>query len=161
MSDYEPPEVDSFIYRYSDEALSLLRIVAALLFLLHGTSKLFDFPPYPLGSPNIYSTFWIAGVMELIGGTLLIFGLFSRLTAFLLSGEMAVAYWMFHAPSSPFPTVNGGEAAILYCFIFLFIAAAGPGAWSIDAKFRGQRTLNVDNNAAMGRARGVDFADVE
>lgn len=161
MSDYEPPEVDSFIYRYSDEALSLLRIVAALLFLLHGTSKLFDFPPYPLGSPNIYSTFWIAGVMELIGGTLLIIGLFSRLTAFLLSGEMAVAYWIFHAPQSPFPTVNGGEAAILYCFIFLFIAAAGPGAWSIDAKFRGQRTLNVDNNAAMQRARGQDFADVE
>lgn len=161
MSDYEPPEVDSFIYRYSDEALSLLRIVAALLFLLHGTSKLFDFPPYPLGSPNIYSTFWIAGVMELIGGTLLIFGLFSRLTAFLLSGEMAVAYWIFHAPQSPFPTVNGGEAAILYCFIFLFIAAAGPGAWSIDAKYRGQRTLNVDNNAALARARGVDFADVE
>ena len=161
MSDYEPPEVDSFIYRYSDEALSLLRIVAALLFLLHGTSKLFDFPPYPLGSPNIYSTFWIAGVMELIGGTLLIIGLFSRLTAFLLSGEMAVAYWIFHAPQSPFPTINGGEGAILYCFIFLFIAAAGPGAWSIDAKFRGQRTLSVDNTAPLGRARGVDFADVE
>lgn len=161
MSDYEPPEVDSWIYRYSDEALSLLRIVTALLFLLHGTSKLFDFPPYPLGSPVIYSTFWIAGVMELIGGTLLIFGLFSRLTAFLLSGEMAIAYWIFHAPLSPFPTVNMGESAILFCFIFLFIAAAGPGAWSIDAKFRGQRTLNVDNTAAMPRARGTDFPDVE
>lgn len=161
MSDYEPPEVDSFIYRYSDEALSLLRIVAALLFLLHGTSKLFGFPPFPMEQPAIYSTLWIAGMLEVIGGTLLLVGLFSRLTAFIVSGEMAVAYWMVHAPQSPFPTINGGEAAILFCFIFLFIAAAGPGAWSIDAKFRGQRTLNVDNTAAMRRARGVDFADVE
>ena len=99
-------------------------------------------------------------MFELIGGALLIVGLYSRLTAFLLSGEMAIAYWMFHAPRSTFPTENLGEAAILYCFIFLFIAAAGPGAWSIDAKFRGARTLNVDNTAAMGRARGEDFPDV-
>jgi len=162
MSDYEPPEVDSFIYRYSDEALSLLRIVAALLFMLHGTSKLFGFPPLPPGMelPAIYSLPWIAGVLEVVGGALLIVGLWSRLTAFVLSGEMAVAYWMVHAPESPFPTLNGGEAAILYCFVFLFIAAAGPGAWSIDAKFRGQRTLNVDNAAAMARARGQDFPDV-
>jgi len=161
MSDYEPPEVDSFIYRYSDEALSLLRIVAALLFMLHGTSKLWGFPPFPMEQPAIFSLLWVGGIMEVIGGLLLIIGLFSRLTAFLLSGEMAVAYWMFHAPQSPFPSVNGGEAAILFCFTFLFIAAAGPGSWSVDAKFRGQRTLNVDNNAALGRARGVDFADVE
>ena len=160
MSDYEPPEVDSFIYRYSDEALSLLRIVAALLFLLHGTSKLFGFPPFPMEQPPIYSTLWIAGVLELVGGTLLIVGLWSRLTAFVLSGEMAIAYWMVHAPQSPFPTVNQGEAAILYCFIFLFIAAAGPGVWSIDAKFRGQRTLSVDNTADLGRVRGQDFPDV-
>ena len=161
MSDYEPPEVDSFIYRYSDEALSLLRIVAALLFMLHGTSKLFGFPPTDMGAPPIYSLPWIAGVLEVVGGFLLIIGLWSRLTAFVLSGQMAVAYWMVHAPQSPFPSNNGGDAAILFCFVFLFIAAAGPGAWSIDAKFRGQRTLNVDNNAAMTRARGVDFADVE
>ena len=160
MSDYEPPEVDSFIYRYSDEALSLLRIVTALLFMLHGTSKLFGFPPTEM-APAIYSLSWIAGVLEVVGGALLIVGLWSRLTAFVLSGQMAVAYWMVHAPQSPFPANNGGDAAILFCFVFLFIAAAGPGAWSIDAKYRGQRTLNVDNNAAMARARGQDFPDVE
>ena len=161
MSDYEPPEVDSFIYRYSDEVLSILRIVTALLFMLHGTSKLLGFPPFPGEQPPIFSLLWVGGAMEMIGGFLLIIGLFSRLAAFLLSGEMAVAYWMFHAPQSPFPLVNQGEAAILYCFIFLFIAAAGPGVWSVDAKFRGQRTLNVDNDADIGRARGTDFANVE
>jgi len=160
MSDYEPPEVDSWIYRYSDEALSLLRIVAALLFLLHGTSKLFGFPATEMGMPPIYSLPWIAGVLEVVGGALLIVGLFSRLTAFVLSGEMAVAYWIYHAPQSPFPLNNYGEGAILYCFIFLFIAAAGPGAWSIDAKVRGQRTLSVDNTAPLPRARGEDFPDV-
>jgi putative oxidoreductase len=160
MSDYEPPEVDSFIYRYYDEALSLLRIVAALLFMLHGTSKLFGFPPTDM-APAIYSLPWIAGVLEVVGGALLIVGLWSRLVAFVLSGQMAVAYWMVHAPQSPFPSNNGGDAAILYCFIFLFVAAAGPGAWSIDAKYRGQRTLSVDNDAAMARARGQDFPDVE
>lgn len=146
MTDYKPPEVESFFNRYADEALSLLRIVAALLFFLHGTSKLFGFPPYPLGVPNIFSTFWIAGVLELIGGSLLIIGLFSRPVAFLLSGEMAVAYWIFHAPLSSFPTVNLGEGAILFCFIFLFIAAAGPGPWSLDARLRGKRTL-IDDHA--------------
>ena len=161
MSDYEPPEVDSFIYRYADEALSLLRIVAALMFMLHGTTKLLGFPPSESGAPPIFSLMWVGGMLEMIGGFLLIIGLFSRPVAFLLSGEMAVAYWMFHAPASPFPSINHGEAAILYCFVFLFIAAAGPGAWSVDAKFRGQRTLNVDNEAAMARARGVDFPDVE
>jgi putative oxidoreductase len=160
MSDYEPPEVDSFIYRYSDEALSLLRVVAGLLFVLHGTSKLFMFPPFPMGHPTIFTLLWIAGVLELIGGSLLIVGLFSRPVAFLLSGEMAYAYWAVHAPQSPFPSVNHGEAAILFCFIFLFIAAAGPGRWSLDVKLRGARTLSVDNDADIGRARGIDFPDV-
>lgn len=84
---------------------------------------------------------WVGGVLELIGGLLLLVGLFSRLVAFVLSGEMAVAYWMFHAPQSTFPSINGGDAAILYCFVFLAIAAIGPGPWSIDA--------------ALGRNRGV------
>jgi putative oxidoreductase len=160
MSDYEPPEVDSFVYRYSDEALSLLRVVAGLLFFLHGTSKLFMFPPFPMGHPSIFTLIWVAGVLELIGGALLIVGLFSRPAAFLLAGEMAYAYWTVHAPQSPFPTENGGEAAVLYCFIFLFIAAAGPGRWSLDVKLRGARTLSVDNTADIGRARGDDFPDV-
>lgn len=148
VTDYEPPRAESFINRYSDEALSLLRIVTALLFFLHGTSKLLGFPPFPMGDVPIYSTYWIAGVFELIGGFLLLIGLFSRAAAFLLAGEMAVAYWMVHAPQSTFPSENGGEAAILYCFIFLLIAAAGPGPWSVDAKMRGYRTL-VDDSPAQ------------
>ena len=147
MTDFEPPKIDSFIYRYSDEALSLLRIVAALLFFLHGTSKLLGFPPFPMGPPPIYSLFWVGGMIEMIGGALLIVGLFSRPIAFLLSGEMAVAYWIYHAPKSTFPTENGGEAAILFCFVFLLIAAAGPGSWSFDSKLRGKHTLVVDNDS--------------
>jgi len=161
MSDYEPPEVDSFIYRYSDEALSLLRVVAALLFFLHGTSKLFGVPQFGMEEPEIFSLFWVAGIFELIGGALLIVGLYSRPVAFLLSGEMAVAYWTVHAPISIYPSENQGEAAILFCFIFLFIAAAGPGRWSLDVKLRGARTLSVDNTADIGRVRGVDFPNVE
>ena len=119
--------------RYADKALGLLRIVAALLFLLHGTSKLFGFPPFPMGElPPVGSLLWIGAILELVGGLLLLVGLLSRIVAFILSGEMAVAYWMFHAPQSTFPSVNNGEPAILFCFIFLYIAAAGPGAWSID-----------------------------
>lgn len=119
--------------RYADKALGLLRIVAALLLLLHGTSKLFGFPPFSMGAlPEVGTLLWIAAVLELVGGLLLLVGLLSRFTAFILSGEMAVAYWMIHAPKSTFPSENGGDAAILFCFIFIYIAAAGPGAWSID-----------------------------
>jgi len=118
--------------RYAPQALSLLRIVAALLFLLHGTGKLFGFPPIGMNPPAL-SLYWIAGVIEIIGSLLLIAGLASRPVAFLLSGEMAVAYWTVHAPQSTFPILNHGESAILFCFIFLMIAAAGPGPWSLDA----------------------------
>lgn len=120
--------------RYAPQALSLLRIVSALIFLFHGTAKLFGFPETPMPPPPVGSLFWIAGAMELVGGLLLLIGLFARLVAFLLSGEMAVAYWMVHAPQSTFPIQNQGDAAILYCFIFLLIAAAGPGPWSLDAQ---------------------------
>ena len=122
--------------RWAGPALSLLRIVAALLFMLHGTSKLLGFPPFPGGSPTPGSLLWCAGVIELIGGLLVLIGLFSRCAAFVMSGEMAVAYWMIHAPQSTFPSENHGEAAILYCFVFLLIAAAGPGPWSLDASRR-------------------------
>jgi putative oxidoreductase len=117
--------------RWAGPALSLLRIVAALLFLQHGTGKLFDFPPIGMHPPAM-SLYWIAGVIEIIGSLLLIAGLASRPVAFLLSGEMAIAYWMVHAPQSTFPLLNHGESAILFCFIFLLIAAAGPGPWSLD-----------------------------
>jgi putative oxidoreductase len=119
--------------RWAGPALSLLRIVAAVLFLQHATGKLFDYPPIGL-HPPVLSLYWIAGVIEIIGSLLLIFGLFSRAAALILSGEMAIAYWMVHAPQSTFPLLNHGESAALFCFIFLAIAANGPGPWSLDAK---------------------------
>src|SRR5688572_8513457 len=125
--------------RYAPQALSLLRIVAALLFLLHGSSKLFNFPPFPMDLPPTGSLLWIGAILEVVGGLLLLVGFFSRPVAFVLSGEMAVAYWMFHAPRSTFPSDNQGEPAILFCFIFLLIAAAGPGPWSLDSSRRRQR----------------------
>lgn len=117
--------------------LSVLRIVAALIFLEHGTQKLFGFPPPMNGvQPAMYSMLWFAAVLELVGGLLLLVGLFTRPVAFVLSGEMAAAYWIAHAPRSPFPAVNGGDAAILYCFVFLYFAVAGAGAWAVDARPR-------------------------
>ncbi len=118
---------------WSSRALAALRIVAGLLFLAHGVIKVFGFPTgAEPGQQELLSLFGIGGVIELITGLLLILGLFTRPAAFIASGQMAVAYWMFHFPSSPYPSVNGGDAAILYCFIFLYIFTAGPGAWSID-----------------------------
>ena len=132
--------------RYGPQALSLLRIVTALLFLLHGTSKLFNFPAFPMDLPQPGTLLWIGAILELVGGLLLLVGLFSRPVAFVLSGEMAVAYWMFHAPQSTFPSVNQGEAAILFCFIFLLIAAAGPGPWSLDAS-RGRKVIRTEDGS--------------
>ena len=114
-------------------ALSLLRIVAALLFIEHGTQKYFGFPvPFPMGEIHLASLLGVAGMLELVGGTLLLFGVFTRPVALLLSGEMAIAYFMMHMPQNFYPIANGGEAAILFCFAFLLIAAAGPGSWAID-----------------------------
>jgi putative oxidoreductase len=119
--------------RYSPYALAALRIVAALIFMEHGTQKLFGFPAPPeSGRPPAFSLFWLGGVMEFLGGLFVLVGLFTRPVAFLLAGEMAVAYWMFHAPRSFFPVLNGGDAAILYCFVFLLLVFTGPGAWSVD-----------------------------
>lgn len=118
--------------RWAGEALSLLRIVAALIFLMHGSAKLIGFPATEMPMPQVGSLMWVGGVLELVGGLLLLVGLFSRVVAFILSGEMAVAYWMFHAPESFYPIVNGGDAAILYCFIFLYLFFAGPGSFSLD-----------------------------
>jgi putative oxidoreductase len=129
--------------RYGPQALSLLRIVTAILFIQHATGKLFGFPDIGLNPPPM-SLFWIAGVIELIGSLLLIAGLFSRATAFLLSGEMAYAYWTVHAPTSTFPILNHGESAILFCFIWLLVAAAGPGPWSIDAA-RGRKLVQTED----------------
>jgi putative oxidoreductase len=126
--------------RFSPELLSVLRIAAAFMFMMHGTGKLFGFPHDPsmpaMPPPPMMSQMWIAGVLECFGGFLVLIGLFTRPVAFLLSGEMAVAYFQAHAPRSFFPTVNHGEAAALFAFIWLYISAAGPGPWSVDAAIR-------------------------
>jgi putative oxidoreductase len=118
---------------WAPRMLSILRIMTALLFLEHGTQKLLAFPPSPNPGPALFSLLGIQGVIEIVGGVLLALGLFTRPVAFILSGDMAVAYWMAHAPQSFFPVLNRGDAAILYCFVFLYLVFAGPGPWSLDA----------------------------
>ena len=123
----------SGLSRYSPQLLAVLRIVTALLFLEHGTQKLFGFPPMATpASPAMETIILVAGILELVGGLLLLVGFLTRPTALILSGEMAIAYFMVHAPMSFFPVENFGESAILFCFVFLYLVAAGPGAWSID-----------------------------
>ena len=122
-----------FLERYQLHLHALLRIVTGLLFLEHGTAKLFGFPVFPEGMPHPLPTLILASaIIELVCGLLVAVGLFTRLAAFIAAGEMAVAYFMAHFPKSFWPIVNMGEPAILYCFIFLFLAAAGAGAWSVD-----------------------------
>ena len=127
-----------FLDKFSGPLLSVLRIVSALLFIAHGTTKLFSFPATEMFAtpPPVGGLMWIGGILEAGGGLLLLIGLFTRPVAFVLSGMMAVAYWMFHAPASIYPVQNGGDAAILFCFVFLYIAAAGGGPWSVDNALR-------------------------
>ena len=111
--------------------LSILRIVVALLFLQHGLSKVFGFPvPFP--APSLSGLLILAAFLETVGALFLLAGVYTRIVAFILSGEMAFAYFMAHAPRSFFPLANGGGAAVAYCFIFLYIAFAGAGPWSVD-----------------------------
>ncbi len=122
---------------YAPQLKSVLRMVAGLLFMLAGTSKLFAFPvgmPPDGGTAPLFTQIWIGAVLELVGGALILVGLFTRPTAFVLSGMMAVAYFQFHAPGGFWPTVNGGVPAVLYCFLFLYFSAAGAGPWSLDAR---------------------------
>jgi putative oxidoreductase len=130
---------NSTLQRWEPIVLSILRIIIGLLFLEHGTQKLFHFPPsdHPMGGPGglpplIMTAAWI----ELIGGILLVLGLFTRFAAFIVAGEMAVAYFMAHAPGSLYPIKNHGELAVALCFVFLYMAVAGGGSWSIDAMRR-------------------------
>lgn len=122
---------------WPDRALSVLRIVAGLLFVTFGTMKVFGFPPPPGGGAmppfDLATQMGIGGLMEVIGGLAILLGLFTRPVAFLLSGEMAVAYFQFHAPNGFFPSSNQGVPAILFCFLFLYLVFAGAGPWSVDA----------------------------
>jgi putative oxidoreductase len=122
-----------FLEPYRPQLLAILRIVAGLLFLEHATQKFFAFPaPFPVHP--LPTMLLVAGVIELVGGILITLGLFTRLAAFISSGEMAAAYFIGHFSKGGFwPVLNKGEAAILFCFVFLYIVAAGPGAWSLDS----------------------------
>lgn len=123
----------SSLSRYSPHLLALLRVFTGLLFLAHGLVKLFGFPAGAQpGQVPLIGLMGAGAIIELVTGTLIVLGLFPRPAAIVAAGQMAVAYWMFHAPSGFYPILNGGELAILYCFIFLYLAAAGPGAFSLD-----------------------------
>jgi len=124
--------LDNLLEGREEQSYALLRIVSGVLFIWHGTQKLFNFPadfPYPL-NPLMYS----AGAIELVGGVLVMIGLLTRPAAFICSGTMAVAYWMAHGMNSLFPLINRGELAALFCFVFLFIAVRGAGIWSLDKR---------------------------
>lgn len=122
---------------WSPRLLSLMRIIAALLFMEHGLMKLFHVPAPQPGAPDpLPMMLVVAAWLEVVGGGLLALGLFTRPAAFLLSGEMAAAYFLAHAPQGFYPALNGGEAAVLYCFVFLYLAFAGGGEWSLDAQVR-------------------------
>ncbi|MEO6971226.1 MAG: DoxX family protein [Chthoniobacterales bacterium] len=133
-------QTNSSLQRWEPVVLSILRIVIGLLILEHGMQKFFHFPPpdHPMGGPSgLPPLMMIAGTLESVGGLLLVLGLFTRIAAFLLAGEMAVAYFMVHAPGSLYPIKNHGELAVALCFVFLYMAVAGGGCWSVDAMRRG------------------------
>src|SRR5215510_13199629 len=126
--------LDALATAWAPRLLSILRFMSGLLLLQHGTAKYLKFPLVErMANASPTSMSGIAGILELVGGVLLILGLFTRPTAFILSGMCAVAYFMAHAPRGFFPILNGGELAVLYCFVFLYLAAADPGPWSLDA----------------------------
>ena len=126
---------------YRPQMLSVLRIMTGLLFLAHGTQKFFGFPANPRPTPELFSLIGAAGAIELVCGTLIAIGLFTRPAAFLSSGMCAAAYFIGHYPRGFFPAANGGDAAVLYCFLFLYLVFAGPGPWSLDAQRRGVADL--------------------
>jgi putative oxidoreductase len=126
------------IATWSPRMLSVLRIMTGLLFLEHGTQKLFAFPG---PGPALTTLLVVQALLELVGGILILIGLFTRPVAFILAGDMAVAYFMAHAPRGLFPTLNGGQLAILFCFVFFYLFVAGGGVWSVDEQRSGRRAL--------------------
>jgi putative oxidoreductase len=129
--------MENFMVSWRPQLLSILRIVAGLLMLQYGMGKLLKFPAVPMfAKVELFSLYGLAGSLELVLGALVLIGLFTRLAAFVLAGEMAVAYFMGHAPRGFFPILNGGDLAIIFCFVFLYLSAAGAGPWSVDAAVR-------------------------
>jgi putative oxidoreductase len=122
-----------FLSKYSSQILGITRIIVGLLFLEHGLMKLVGFPA-AMGTPPLPPLMLAAGIIEVVGGGLVALGLFSRIAAFICSGQMAVAYFIAHFPRGLYPALNGGDGAILFCFIFLYLAAAGPGAFAVNNK---------------------------
>ena len=126
-------KMDMLFVDWSPRMLSVLRIVTAFLFIQHGSMKLLGFPPSEaFAGLKLFSLIGFAGALELFGGLLVLLGVFNRPVAFILSGEMAFAYFMAHAPHGFFPILNRGELAVIYCFVFLYLAVAGGGVWSVD-----------------------------
>lgn len=124
---------NAFIAAWTPRMLGILRIVIGFLFIQHGTAKLLGLPHVPMfDGVHVLSLIGVAGILELVGGIFIIIGLFTRPTAFILSGEMAFAYFIAHAPEGPLPILNNGELAAVYCFVFLYLAVAGAGAYSVD-----------------------------
>jgi putative oxidoreductase len=124
-------DTQGLVAEWEPRVLSIVRIIVGLLFMEHGLGKLFGFPPFP-NQPAAFHLLWFAGIIEAVGGLLVALGLFTRAAAFIMSGEMAIGYFMSHAPRSFFPMLNGGDAAILYSLIFFYFFVAGGGAWSLD-----------------------------
>jgi len=129
-------DFESLSSRLSPRLLSIFRIVTAFLFIPHGAQKLFGVPDTTKASIELFSLMGLVGALEFFGGLFILCGLFTRPVAFLLSGQMAFAYFIAHAPKGFWPILNGGELAVLYCFVFLYLVSAGGGAWSLDRLFR-------------------------
>ena len=131
--------MDNFLTAWRPRVLSLVRIISAFLFMAHGTQKMFGFPAEQRYPFELFSLSGAAGVLEVIGGFLLLIGLFTRPVAFILSGQMAVAYFLVHAPQGFWPLNNGGELATMFSFVFLYFVFAGGGSWSVDAVCKAKR----------------------
>jgi putative oxidoreductase len=128
-----PSRIFASLDRLAPYVLSLLRIIAALLFMQHGLAKFFGFPSSNAPHLELFDLEWFSAVIELAGGILVSLGLFTRAAALIMSGEMAIGYFLFHAPLGFYPYINHGELAIMFCFVFLYLVVAGSGPWSLDA----------------------------
>lgn len=133
--------------KYQPQALAILRIVTALTFMAHGTQKLFGFPASQMGPTELFSLMGLAGILEVVGGLAILVGFFTRPVAFVLAGQMAYAFWFVHVPmmgqGNIIPVANGGDGAVLFCFVFLYLVFAGPGAWSVEEVLKSRRSLAI------------------